>query len=275
MFKSVDLQERFGKPIIRSLEIALTSKCNYHCPYCGAYKVKEINTPKLSVENIKEIIDSSSELERIILSGGEVTLLFDECLEVCRYCKEKGIEIQINTNATLLTKEKILLLAEAGLDIIHISLNFDNVEKYCTYYGVDKKLYYTLLENIRICAQNLDCVVETIVFSETLSMLDKLNKFIYDLGVRKHEIQYGIEQVEWNTALHSQEKTLEAILTLLENQKEDMHIYFSCFEIIKDGRAEALNAEKQDGKQYWQAMHMAIPNAKRLLGGLPPIPRNA
>ena len=232
MIKSVELNQRHNRdpiPTIKSLEIALTSKCNYHCPYCGTYKVNDMSYKTLSISALRTILDQCSDLERIKLSGGEVTLRFDDCVEICRYCTSRGIELQLNTNATLLNSERINLLQDAGLNIIHISLDFIDSVKYCNYYNVPKSMFYTIIRNISLCCQSFDCVVETILFSETIDHLSEICRFVYELGVRNYELQSGIKQDNWDQGISSKDDIMNALRKLFSQSKEDMNIYLTVY----------------------------------------------
>ena len=252
MFKQFELlQEGHCNIAVRSLEVALTSKCNFHCPYCGAYKGNVATANRLTLSDLISVLEKCPDLHRLKLSGGEVTLLFDDCLRICEYCKERGIELQINSNATLLNRDKIQQLKMAGLDILHVSLNFTDADSYSRYYKVRKEVFSTLLDNIRIAAEELTCVVETILFSETMYTLSQISQLIYGLGVRIHEIQYGICQDNWTTGITETGNVCDALIQLFENRPDEMSIYLSCFKLIEGSKEEKrLRPYINEGKVF-------------------------
>lgn len=73
---------------------------------------------------------SQPHLKRVRLSGGEVTLKYKDCLEIVTYCAAQGIDTQLNTNASLLTEERIIMARDAGLSNIHISYNYTDADSY-------------------------------------------------------------------------------------------------------------------------------------------------
>lgn len=230
MIKQLEIQKMENIICCKSIEIALNAKCNLNCKYCGAYHQKDIyKNRRLTVEEIISVLDEISTLERVKLSGGEVTLDFLDCLKLASYCKKRGLFYQINTNGTLLTHEKIIQLKEAGLSALHISLNFLDQNSYSNYYNVNKKLFDIIISNIQYASMNVECVVETLLFDQTINNLVELHKFIYSLGATGHEIQYGINQNHWNNMIE-QNKVEEAIFRLCLEKAPEILLYFSCFE---------------------------------------------
>src|SRR5262249_49571558 len=143
-------------------------------------------------------------LQRIKLSGGEVLIYFDECLAVVKYCTERGLQSQINTNGSLLDPRRIESLQAAGLGCLHVSYNFTNRDEWCAYYRQPAKVYDRIEQTIRITtASTIDTVVESVVFKKTEHTLVDLNRRVWELGVRKHEIQNGIpiQQRDWADVL--------------------------------------------------------------------------
>ena len=86
-----------------SINIHFTDKCNYACKYCFVKKQGQ----ELSLDLIKTIIDKiSPEDYRINLAGGE-PLCSSKIQEIIDYANQKGFEVSIITNGSLLTKEFI------------------------------------------------------------------------------------------------------------------------------------------------------------------------
>lgn len=233
MIKQLEIQEKSNDICIKSIEIALNSKCNLCCEYCGAYNEKHVfRNQRLSVDEILIFLDSIDTLERVKLSGGEVTMDFPECLRIGDYCKERNLFYQINTNATLLTHDNIIELKNAGLSALHISLNFLDKKTYSQYYNVSEELYEKIISNIMFGSKELECVVETLLFDKTIDNLIELDKFIYSLGASGHEIQYGINQSRWENGL-SKNVVEKTIFNLCMEKPKDFILYFSCFEFLE------------------------------------------
>lgn len=90
----------------------LTNSCNYHCEYCFGKFPNEADLPldeaKKVVDNIARYIKKSGYVQgRINLAGGE-PLLYKEIDGLIDYVSSKGLEVSIITNASLLTKERVV-----------------------------------------------------------------------------------------------------------------------------------------------------------------------
>lgn len=228
-FKEIEMTNN-GDNKLTSLEIGLTSICNFHCKYCCRYFVK--GDKYIPAEDCIKIIKDIDSLKRVKLSGGEVIIYFNECVKILNYCREKGIQTQINTNGSLLNKNKIKTLEDAGLNVLHFSLDFSNPKDYVHYYNHSDSMFFKIVDNIEssLNCNNLDTVVETIIFKETEDKILNVHKFLTDLGVVKHEIQLGIpiDNNKWEN-LTSIQKLVEIIKDLTLGKDENVEIYFSCF----------------------------------------------
>ncbi len=82
--------------------------CNMDCKFCFANW--RDNRKQLPLEKVISIIDKLKEygIEAINLTGGD-PLLRDDIVDICKYCKEKGIMTIISTNGIELMKKKEVL----------------------------------------------------------------------------------------------------------------------------------------------------------------------
>lgn len=185
----------------------------------------------LSFDEVRQTIDSLPDLERVKLSGGEVLLEFDLCENIISYCTEKGISTQINSNGTLLTEEKFARLEEAGLNVLHFSLNHTDAASHSKFYKVAEKVFPKIVEAISrsVASRSVETVVETILFNETRDSTSAVHRFAADLGVRKHEIQMeipGVHQGYENTL--SPDAICDAILDLVDARAPHTTVFLSC-----------------------------------------------
>lgn len=117
-----ELKMRIGIPVLRSVELAVTWRCNYNCTYCYANDLmQEGNTKDIPLEKIKEIVSQAKELGMVHLNitGGE-PLLRKDIFDVISSIPEDVI-ISLVTNGKLLTKDKIDMVKNAGVTSIQIS----------------------------------------------------------------------------------------------------------------------------------------------------------
>jgi MoaA/NifB/PqqE/SkfB family radical SAM enzyme len=118
----LDRQLPIFSPI--SINLDLTSACNFSCPFCVDSKL--INAGKnLTVEDIKKTINtlhSNGLLSVILIGGGEPTLHRD-FEEIVRYLKGKRLQIGIVTNGSRLERIEAVAGELKEKDWIRISID--------------------------------------------------------------------------------------------------------------------------------------------------------
>jgi MoaA/NifB/PqqE/SkfB family radical SAM enzyme len=108
--------------LLSSVKIKLTSKCNLRCQMCKYWKTK--TEVALSSEQWLHVIDQLSDMgcRKIHFSGGEVFLRQDFLDLVERGC-ERGLKINMTTNGTLLSTDRLKRLIKARPNSISLSLD--------------------------------------------------------------------------------------------------------------------------------------------------------
>jgi len=115
-----------GLPIFSpiSINLDLTSACNFSCPFCVDSKL--INTGKsLTLGEIKKTINtlhSHGLLSAILVGGGEPTLHKD-FEEIVRFIKSKRLQVGIVTNGSRLEKVEAVVEELREKDWIRISID--------------------------------------------------------------------------------------------------------------------------------------------------------
>lgn len=231
---------------LEGLEIGVTSNCNFRCDYCCAYNRNDGQS--INAKEVIRILDELPHLKRVRLSGGEVTLKYQDCVEIVQYCSSRGIQTQLNSNGSLLNAERIEQLVAAGLTTIHISFNFTSAESFSRYYNIHPSVYEKIRENITLfAATSVDTVLETLLFSETENNMQEISDHVYSMGVRTHEIQNSIimDHSGWKS-IAAREQLKKAVNELIERKKADTTLYFTCM----DRFMEALGFQEQPGVYF-------------------------
>lgn len=232
---------------LEGLEVGITSNCNFRCDYCCAYQRNDGQS--INGGEVIRLLEELPDLKRVRLSGGEVTLKYQDCLEVVRYCGSRGIQTQLNSNGSLMTPERIRELSDAGLTTIHISFNFTTAGEFSNYYNIHPSVYRKIRENIELFAKDsaVDTVLETLLFSETQNNMKAINEHVYGMGVRTHEIQNSIvmNHSGWK-AIAAREQLKQAVQDLIDMKQEDMILYFTCM----DRFMEQLGFKEQPGVYF-------------------------
>lgn len=113
------------KPV--NLHFRFTSRCNLTCRHCDIWKdtAKRSSDKELSVKEWKEAIDKLYNWLgkfKLDLAGGEI-LLYEGAADLIEYCSLLGIQVNLTTNASLITAELAKRIVNSGLNTINISLD--------------------------------------------------------------------------------------------------------------------------------------------------------
>lgn len=106
----------------------ITHQCNYGCSYCiFSCNNKKIDN-ELTTEECFHIIDElvKNGFKHLKITGGEPFIRKD-IIDILRYASDKLIT-DISTNASLITPEKVRLLNNIKLKMIHVSLDGSKIE---------------------------------------------------------------------------------------------------------------------------------------------------
>lgn len=121
------------------LDFEITNTCNLRCVMCphglpADQRDEDYRKArKISFDEYKNIIDEGAQigLKSVNLNGINEPFLNPEILEFIRYAKQQGIlDIMLNTNATLVTEDKIDDILDSGLTRIMFSLDAMTPETY-------------------------------------------------------------------------------------------------------------------------------------------------
>nr|WP_297759639.1 radical SAM protein [Methanothrix sp.] len=114
----------------------LTRRCNLRCAHCYIDANDEM-TDELSLEEGIGVIDELAALKipMLILTGGE-PLMSRNFWAYAFHAKEKNLRCAISTNGTLITPEVALLLREAGIRYVGVSLDSSSPDVHDRFRGV-------------------------------------------------------------------------------------------------------------------------------------------
>ena len=112
------------KDILRSIELAITYRCQAKCHKCYAGNLFDPKRKELTLHQIEEIIVQACRLGliHVNITGGEPPL-HNDLFKIIKICSSKKIMVSVVTNGMLLTENKVRKMKEAGLNTIQISLD--------------------------------------------------------------------------------------------------------------------------------------------------------
>ena len=107
-----------GARIPLFFEWNLTFRCNLRCKYCGAC---DAPSDELNTESVKAGLDGLTTLgTRWVTFGGGEPLLRKDLGEIVQHAKEKGFQVYLSTNGSLLSKNRGILEY-----VDHVNLSLD------------------------------------------------------------------------------------------------------------------------------------------------------
>jgi pyrroloquinoline quinone biosynthesis protein E len=117
--------ETFGIPLAVLAE--LTHRCPLQCPYCSNPVEMERANAELTTEEWTRVLTELAEIGvlQVHFSGGEPTARKD-LVELVRHATQVGLYTNLITSAVLLTRDKLVDLADAGL--CHVQISFQGSE---------------------------------------------------------------------------------------------------------------------------------------------------
>lgn len=101
-----------------SMEIEFSLRCNFKCPYCYVESGSDPEN-ELSLGEIKDVINQARDLgaRKIIILGGE-PMIYPNTMEIIRYISEQGMEIELFTNGSRMTRDVAVELFTHGVRVV-------------------------------------------------------------------------------------------------------------------------------------------------------------
>jgi MoaA/NifB/PqqE/SkfB family radical SAM enzyme len=153
---------RAGIRTLRSVELAVTWICNLDCEFCYAEDLMKAQQrpPHMPVDEVRRVMREAYDLGMIHvnITGGE-PMVRKDIYEVVDAIP-KDVVVSLVTNSTLLTREKIDRLQDAGLSTIQMSYGayyVDSFKRDLARYCVERGISVTLsVVNIRSERENIE-----------------------------------------------------------------------------------------------------------------------
>lgn len=113
------------KNVPLSATFELTSRCNFNCKMCYIHdsESSKLKEKELTTQQWIDIADKAKDAGSLLLliTGGE-PLLRPDFPEIYVHCKKIGLEVSVNTNASLITDEHIAMFREYPPNRLNVSL---------------------------------------------------------------------------------------------------------------------------------------------------------
>lgn len=114
-----------------------TRGCNLKCIHCRTVPEDKVRMGELDTLQSKELIDSITELGNplLVLSGGE-PLFRQDILELAAHAVDKGLQVALATNGTLITRQVAKDIVSSGIKRVSISLDGAKAETHDRFRGI-------------------------------------------------------------------------------------------------------------------------------------------
>lgn len=196
----------------------ITNTCNYHCSYCmfscEAQKYdNELNTEEV-MQAIKDLKENN--FTYIKFTGGEPFIRKD-MIEILKYASKLGFDMDISTNASLLTSEIVKKLKSINFSMVHVSL--DGYDKKSHEFVRGNNTFEPTIRGIKLLTENgIYTRLGTVIYSQNENDLEKIVKLASELKVNEIIFSFmePMGRVKENDELLSK-RTAESVKQEIEN----------------------------------------------------------
>jgi PqqA peptide cyclase len=180
-----------GKDELIKLDLNITNRCNYRCGHC-AFASGEAAGYELSSDRWRDILEQTRSLggKRIDITGGEPTIRPD-LEDILQAAKHLGFKVELVTNGSCLTKERLGRLIGLGLDSLAVSIDGATYEAYALLRPVRREEYERVIGTIETAvASGLPFKINTVVHSQNLGEIAQITEQAVRWGAQEHGIYY-------------------------------------------------------------------------------------
>ncbi|MDP2750024.1 MAG: radical SAM protein [Nanoarchaeota archaeon] len=251
--------EKNNERKLPKLDLNVTNRCNYRCNHC-AFDSGEKKLDEMSLEKIVQILKETKELggEKFDITGGEAIIRRD-VPDIIAAGKDLGYKIELISNGSLMTPEKIKLFKNLGLDSIAISLDGSDYEIHTITRTVSYEQYAkTLLAIENILANGIKLKINTAVSEANYRNVPQLTEWCAENDVFEHGLYYftpvgrgqagllkAIEPITWLKFIR------ESLYDLGKEIKLSLEFPFIEKSLLKDGKLNGKNIEcLAESEQY-------------------------
>lgn len=210
----------------------ITNTCNYHCSYCIFSSEAKKYEDELTTDEVKRTIKDLKEnnFKYIKFTGGEPFTRKD-MTEILKYASELGFDMDISTNASLITDEIAKELKDIKFPMVHVSLDGHDKETHEYVRGEDT--FERTLRGIKYLTENnVYTRIGTVIYKKNE---DKLKEIIeLAIQLKANEIIFSfmeaVGRLDGDETLISK-RTIDSVKQELEKlvikYKEQIQVKYS------------------------------------------------
>ncbi len=185
-----DILARTGRPLLRTVDLNITTKCNLRCLHCYASEYRKFDM--LPLEYWKKAINECKELGafHFIVQGGEPLFDLDRLEAILRFINGEENFINVISNGILITEENLRWLKSHRVDKICISIDSGNPSEYDKNRNMDG-VYNKAVEGLFL-AKRLGFQVSISTVATHQNIADKGFQKLVDFA-RRHKIRVDVQ----------------------------------------------------------------------------------
>lgn len=190
----------------------ITNTCNYHCSYCifSSETIKYEN--ELTTDEVKRTIKElkNNNFTYIKFTGGEPFTRKD-MTEILKYATELGFDMDISTNASLITEKIAKELKDINFPMVHVSL--DGADKNSHEFVRGKDTFERTLRGIKYLTQNdIYTRIGTVIYKQNEDRLEDIVKLAIELKANEIIFSFmeAVGRLEGDDTIISK-KTIDAV----------------------------------------------------------------
>lgn len=180
----------FTYQIGSNLYINISNRCNADCVFCDRkgeavlsgynLKMRKDQEPDADVY-IKEIVDPKQYNEIVFCGFGEPTIRWEVVKEIANYVKQNGGRTRLDTDGhgSFINKRNIAPELKNLIDVVSISLNASDPEKYSELMRVEPRMFNEVINFAKEAKNYVEKVVMTAVLIDKLE-IEKVRQIVED-----------------------------------------------------------------------------------------------
>lgn len=219
------LQHDGKKPLLKTLQFELTSRCNERCIHCYIPNGKKNKGIDMPYEKFKYILDQFAIMGglHVTLSGGEA-LLNKDIIQMLHYCREKDFQISLLTNLIGLTDEHVSAIKDTNVSLVQVSLYSMSPDIHDTITTVKGSWQRTKNAIERLQKANVPVQISCPVMKANKDGYDRVMKYAQSLRMKATTDYIMMAQADLDTTnlknRLSLEETEKVVNDILKNDRD-------------------------------------------------------
>ncbi len=181
------------------VQIALTNACNARCQFCGFSQIRPEAWVMAEAPRLRHglALLAAAGVRYVAFTGGE-PLLYPHLLDILHEAQALGFRTLLCSNGSLLTKELVAPLAQAGVNHLLISIDAAAAQVHETHRGFPG-LCQSLQTLLPEMARRGMTPIASVTISRLWSDFDALGHFLASLGFRAVTFSYPTTAGHWSS----------------------------------------------------------------------------